>query len=84
MKDIIPLEMILFLLFGYSLILLPEAEMVALETCLRSLVRRNVRSRYIQICTDSQTSIQALENTKTTSGLVREVKNALNALTSAN
>lgn len=45
-----------------------------------AMVRRNVGSRYIQICTENQAAIKVLENPEATSRLMREAEDALNAL----
>lgn len=52
--------------------------------CARKLVNGDLSGRIMQIFTDIQTSIKALENPKPTSQLVKEAKYPLNALVSRN
>lgn len=57
--------------------------MAAIETFARELVRANVRSTSIRICTDSQASLKPLVNPITTSGIIKEAKHFLDEETSA-
>ncbi|XP_025837592.1 uncharacterized protein LOC112906823 [Agrilus planipennis] len=60
------------------------AEMAAIGKCAEKLIEDSVEGRDLQICTDSQASIMALEKPITTSKLVQRVKDTLNELGTRN
>ncbi|XP_018328700.1 uncharacterized protein LOC108739342 [Agrilus planipennis] len=58
--------------------------MAAIRKCAEKLLEDRVEGRDLQICTDSQASIMALEKPVTTSKLVQRVKDTLNELGTRN